>query len=140
MCDFTISQINAAKQILLHSNFHCCLFNYSKAIWSKFIKYQLCGKSTYHEISELLFNLQLLCFIKKDKFEKTFDMIIKKFQNFKYNNIFNYFKRTWLGKTDPLPLWNYSDLIEEGNSIINKKFHHTNNISENINKFLNSNL
>ena len=141
MYDFRISQINAAKQIFSHCNLHCCFFHYSQAIWSNFKKYQLCGKGTYGENSELLFNLQLLCFIKKDKVEKLFDMIKNKYKNIKFNKFFNYFKRTWLGKTIPLPLWNYSDLIEEeGNSIINKKFHYTNNISENINKFLNINL
>ena len=46
-----------------------------------------------------------------------------------------------LSKTIPLPLWNYSDLLEEKEeSNINKIFHYTNNISENINKYLNLNL
>ena len=79
MYDFRISQINAAKQIFPHCNLHCCFFHYSQAIWSNFKKYQLCGKGTYGENSELLFNLQLLCFIKKDKVEKLFDMIKKKY-------------------------------------------------------------
>ena len=37
-------------------------------------------------------------------------------------------------KNYTLPLWNYSDLIEEEeNSISNIKFYYTNNICENIN-------
>ena len=138
MCDFRISQIKACKNIFSQTNIHCCFFHFSQSIWNHFKKYELCGEGKYLENTELLFNLQTLCFIKKDKIESFFSKIQKKYKNNKSIKFFNYFKRTWLGKSIPIPLWNYSDLLEEENSITNLKFHYT--ICENINRFLNLKL
>ena len=141
MCDFRTSQIKAAKKIFPHANIHCCFFHYSQALWNNMKKYNLSGEGTYAQNAELLFNLQILCFIKKEKVEYLFEKITKKYKQNLFKKFFIYFKRTWLGKTIPIPLWNYSDLIEEEeNSISNIKFHYTNNICENINRFLNINL
>ena len=87
MCDFRVSQINAAKNVFPQTNIHCCFFHYSQAIWNNFKKYELCEKGSYKDISELLFNLQLLCFIKKEKVESTFDKIKK---NIKIINTINF--------------------------------------------------
>ena len=67
MCDFRISQINSMKKIFKDCNLHCCFYHFSHAIWLNFKKYNLCKKGTYTENLELLFNLQLLCFINKGK-------------------------------------------------------------------------
>ena len=77
MCDFRISRINAAQKIFPYTNLHCCLFHYRKAIWINFKKYEFCGKGTYNDNSELLFSLQLLCFINKDKADRMFSKIKK---------------------------------------------------------------
>ena len=80
MCDFRISQIKAAKKIFPHSNLHCCFFHYSQAIWNNMKKYDLCSKGTYTQNTELLFNLQILCSIKKEKVENFFEKIKKKYK------------------------------------------------------------
>ena len=140
MCDFRTSQIKAVKKIFPHTNIHCCFFHYSQALWNNMKKYNLCGEGTYTRNAELLFNLQILCFIKKEKVEYLSEKITKKYRQNLFKKFFICFKRTWLGKTIPIPLWNYSDLIEEENYISNIKFHYTNNICENINRYLNINL
>ena len=78
MCDFRISQIKACKNIFPQTNIHCCFFHFSQSIWNHFKKYELCGEGKYLENTELLFNLQTLCFIKKDKIESFFSKIQKK--------------------------------------------------------------
>ena len=57
---------------------HCCFFHFSQAFWNNFKKNDLCGTRTYEKNSELLFNIQILYFIKRDKIEKIFKEIIKK--------------------------------------------------------------
>ena len=74
---FRVSQINAAKNIYPQTNNHYCFFQYSQAIWNNFKNYKLWGNGTYKDDSKLLFNLQLLYFIKKEKEENTFDKIKK---------------------------------------------------------------
>ena len=51
--------------------------------------------------------------LKKIEVENFFEKIKKNIGRNKFKNFFNYFKRTWFSKTIPLPLWNYSDLIED---------------------------
>ena len=65
MCDFSLAQINSVKKIFSDCKIHCCFFHFSQCIWNKFRKYNLCGINTYKDNSNLLFNIQLLCFIEK---------------------------------------------------------------------------
>ena len=87
MCDFRTSQIKAAKRIFPHANIHCCFFHYSQALCNNMKKYNLCGERTYAQNAELLFNLQILCFIKKEKVEYLFEKITKKYKQ----NLFKIF-------------------------------------------------
>ncbi len=48
--------------------------------------------------SELLFNLQLLCFIDIENIEDFYKKIVKAYKENKYKIFFNYFKKTWLGQ------------------------------------------
>ena len=61
------------------------------------MKYGLASNKNYSSNVELLFNLQLLCFINLDKIDFFYNCITKKFKDNKYKSFFNYFKRTWMG-------------------------------------------
>ena len=63
---------------------HCCFFHFSQAIWNNFKKNQLCGKGTYETNYELLFNIQLLCFMKTEKVQNFFQELKK---NIKIKNL-----------------------------------------------------
>ena len=138
MCDFMISQIKACQEIFPNCLIHCCFFHFSQCIWNKFKKYKLCGKGTYIANYTLLFNIQLICFMKRDNINKFYKELKKKYNNAKYKDFFQYFSSNWLGDRYPKKLWNYNDLIMEENALI--KFHFTNNITENINRYLNYEL
>ena len=56
----------------------------------------------------------------------------------KYKNFFSFFPKTWFGNEIPNILWNYNDLLSNPNNI--NLFHLTNNITENINLYLNRKL
>ena len=66
MCDFNLAQINAIKAIFPQCLINTCFFHFSQAIWKNFRKYDLCGKNTYNDNLELLFNIQLMNFIKRE--------------------------------------------------------------------------
>ena len=66
------------------------------------------------------------------------DKIKRKFKETKYKNFFQYFYRTWMGVKIPKSLWNFSDILEKNEN--RKFFHFTNNLTENINRYLNSKL
>ena len=95
-------------------------------------------KNTYSINSELLFNLQILCFTNIDNIESFYNKIKKKFNENKYKMFFNYYSKKLLGKTIPKKLWNFSDILENENNLNNFSF--TNNVSENINRYLNQSL
>lgn len=65
---------------------------------------------------ELLFNIQVMCFIERNKIDSYFSELKKHYNNNKYKKF----------------------LINNDEDI--KHFQFTNNISENINKYINSNL
>ena len=89
----------------------------------------------------ILFNLGLLCFIPRNKINSLFKKIRKKFDiNDNTNKLFNYFNKYWLGKRYPIKLWNYYDRLHNASNNSLSKYITTNNLNENINKFLNLNL
>jgi hypothetical protein len=59
----------------------------------------------------------------------------KKYKAEKYKKIFNYFSKTWLGNKIPFILGNYNNILSNPYNCI--FFHLTNNITENINRYLN---
>jgi len=136
MVDFNTAQLKAIKDIFPECKLHTCFFHFSQAIWKNFKKNNLCGKNTYESNSELLFNIQIMAFIKRDKIDKFYKEIKQKYKNSKYNNFFKYFSRTWMGSRYPKIIWNYYDVIQDENEA--KYFQYTNNISENINRYINS--
>ena len=80
MCDFNLAQINAVKNTFPECIINTCFFHFSQAIWKNFRKYDFCGKGTYNDNNELLFNIQLMCFIDRDNiviFYKDFKKVIK---------------------------------------------------------------
>ena len=70
--------------------------------------------------------------------ETLFNKIKRKFKAEKYKKFFVYFSRNWLGNRIPKSLWNYHDLLLNPNNV--NIFHITNNITENINRYLNNKL
>ena len=56
----------------------------------------------------------------------------------KYKKFFSYFSRAWMGNKIPKSLWNYHELLLNPNNY--HIFHVTNNITENINRYLNNKL
>jgi len=138
MYDFRISQIKAVQNNFPRCNKHCCFFHYSKALWKQFMKYGIGGKNAYLNNSELLFNLQLLCFIDIENIGYFYKKIVKTYKENKYKKFFNYFKKTWLVKTIHKKLWNFSDLLDDEKNF--DQFSFTNNVSEDIIRYLNRNL
>ena len=45
--------------------------------------------------------------------------LIKTYKENKYKKFFNYFNKTWLGKTIPKKLWNFSDILDDNKILIN---------------------
>ena len=139
MVDFNMAQINGLKNIYGNNIFiHGCFFYYSQAIWRNFRKNGLCYKNSYSSNSELLFNLQLLAFIERTKIKDLYNKITHNYSENKYKKFFNYFNKTWLGSKYPSKIWNYYDIIKNNKNY--EKFYFTNNLTENINRYLNNNL
>ena len=67
-----------------------------------------------------------------------FNNIKKIYKSKKYEKFFKYFSNTWLGNRIPKTLWNYNDLLINPSNIA--FFYLTNNVTENINRYLNSKL
>ena len=74
-------------------------------------------------------------FMSWDKIEDFFKKIKKTYENNKFKKFFSYSNRIWLGSRYRKKLWNYHDIIE--NEEDRKKFNFTNNIIENIDRYLN---
>ena len=88
MVDFNTAQLKAIKDIFPDCKLHTCFFHFSQAIWKNFKKHNLCGKNTYEKNSELLFNIQIMAFINRDKIDKFYKDIKQHYKNNKYNNFF----------------------------------------------------
>ena len=140
MCDFSMGQILAVKKVFEEVQIHCCFFHFSQAIWHRFKINNLCGIGTYQKNRELLFNIQIMCFMKRDKIDSFYNQLKRKYKENKYKKFFEYFSKNWLGGKYPKNLWNYYDIINNDNSNNITHFHLTNNLCENINRYLNSNL
>ena len=96
MVDFNLAQINGLRNIFGNNiSIHACFFHYSQAIWRNFGKYGLCNKKSYSSNTELLFNLQILSFIDRNKIKDLYKKITKKYSSNK--SFFDYFRKTWLG-------------------------------------------
>ena len=141
MSDFAIGQIKACQKIFPNCLFNGCFFHWTQSIWKKFQDYGLGGKGTYIFNITLLFNLQVLCFIKRDKVPSLYKKIKNKFDiNDNTEKFFNYFKNNWLGKRYPLKIWNYYDRLNLASNNSLSRYITTNNLNENINRFLNQGL
>ena len=78
-----------------------------------------------------------MCYIKRDKIQNFLNHL-KKNKGENYKKFFDYFYKTWLGNRYPFKLWNFIDIII--NEQNNKNFVFNDDLCENINRFLNSNL
>ena len=96
MYDFNLAKINAMKSIFPDCLINTCFFHFSQAIWKNFRKYDLCGKGTYNNNLELLFNIQLVNFTNRDNIDKFYRDLKKHYKENKYKKFFNYFSRTCL--------------------------------------------
>ena len=76
--------------------------------------------------------------MNRENIDNFFKDLKKHYKNNKYTIFFKYFSGTCLITHYPKKLWNYNDIVKNENN--NKLFLFTNNITENINRFLNSNL
>ena len=84
MCDFDKGQILSINKVFPNRLLNCCFFHFSEIIRMKFKKYKMGGKGTYDFNYSLLFNIQLLCFIKPiwiDYFFNKINMIAMKILN-----------------------------------------------------------
>ena len=52
--------------------------------------YELCVKGTYEKNSELLFNIQIMCFMKRDKIDSFYKQLKKIYKENKYKFFFDY--------------------------------------------------
>ena len=72
------------NEIFPECNVHCCFFHFSQCIWKKFKENRLCGKGTYESNKELLFNLQVMCFINCEKIDEYYKQLKKFYKQDKY--------------------------------------------------------
>ena len=79
-----------------------------------------------------------MTFMKRENIDNFYKDLKKHYKDNKYKKFFNYFSRTWLGNRYPKIIWNYNNILNTENNI--KYFQFTNDLTENINRFLNSNL
>ena len=75
--------------------------------------------------------------MKKEKMDSFFKNLKKVYKSNIYKDFFIYFNKTWMGNRYPKSLWNYNDIINSENDNNVNNFHFTNNLCENINRFLN---
>jgi hypothetical protein len=101
MGDYSLGQIKEVKEIFQETQIHCCFFHFSQAIWHCFKVYNLCGKRTYEKNRELLFNILMMCFMKRDKIDYFYKQLKKIYKENKYKTFFDYFSRIWLGQKYP---------------------------------------
>ena len=78
------------------------------------------------------------------KYITLYKKILKKYNDLKYNDFFNYFNRNWKPKDTYKKIkyiqeWNYFNILKSLD-FDKKNFYVTNNISEYINKLLNNKL
>lgn len=97
MSDFNTAQLKAIQTKFPDCKISTCFFHFSQAIWKNFKKTGLCGKGTYNNNMELLFNIQVMCFIERNKIDSYFSELKKHYNNNKYKKFLAYFSRTWLG-------------------------------------------
>lgn len=62
-------------------------FHFSQCIWKKFKENKLCGKGTYESNKELLFNIQVMCFIKREKIDEYYKQLKKIYKQDNYTFI-----------------------------------------------------
>ena len=67
-----------------------------------------------------------------------FTKITLKYSENKYKKFFNHFNNTCIGSKYPCKIWNYYDIIKNNKNY--EKFYFINNLTENINRYLNINL
>ena len=75
--------------------------------------------------------------MKKEKMDSFYKNLKKVYKSNIYKDFFLYFSKTWMGNRYPKSLWNYNDIMSSENENNLNNFHFTNNLCENINRFLN---
>ena len=84
---FALEQIKA-NNIFPDCAIHSCFFHFSQAIQHSCKNNKITGKGTYKKYYELLFNIQIMCFIKKDKIKNFYKKIKKILKNKNTKNFF----------------------------------------------------
>ena len=96
-----------------------CFFHYTKMIRQHLLKTGICNKKLNKLAIEIIRNLQILCFIKKENINKFKDIIINKLQNNDILKSFIKYLKNYLFKIDP-SIYNYENfIISNNNTIIN---------------------
>lgn len=99
------------------------------------------GKGIYDFNYSLLFNIQLLCFIKPIWIDYFFNKIKNNYDcNENTKLFFNYFSRNWLNTKYPIKLWNFYEKLKDATKNEKDRYITTNNLNENINRYLNNAL
>ena len=119
-----------------------CLFHLGQMILKQLIKIGYHKKKFNKKAIEILRNIEILCFIKKEKIKDYKDIIIKKLSgNDNYKSFLNYLKNYFFKLNETV--YNYEKIIynQQGDIIEDNKFlnklYLTNNVSESINSKLN---
>ena len=69
-----------------------------QCIWKRLKKFGLINKDNIKEIIELSYNIKMLCFVGPENIYSLYKKILKKYNDPKYNDFFNYFNRNWKSK------------------------------------------
>ena len=129
---------NIFKHKILHG---FCFFHYIKSIREKMKKINVTSKKLNKKSYEILKNIEILSFIKKDNLQKYIKFINEELKkDSKYKVIVPYLQQNWFNKNSDM--FNFANLIDykkennEGNKYLDKLYL-TNNISESLHSKIN---
>ena len=139
--DYEVSLALAIKESKFFSNkvLHIrCLFHLIKAIRDKCKRLGLCNKKLSKEMYAVIKNIEIICFIQKDKIKEYQKFLINNLKkNIKYTKLVTYLKNYWFKKS--VEEYNFSEFINKYKTDKDKlnKLYITNNIVESIHGKLN---
>ena len=140
--DFNKASCKALKKIFPNIYIIKCFFHYVKSLFKHIKSLGLFKNNNKENVLELLYNLKVLSFIEPKYIPSLYKKIKKKYNSKDFIDFYKYFERVWkpnsiTGKNKKIPDWNYYYILTSLEIDVKYLFL-TNNISEHINKILNS--
>ena len=142
--DFNKASCKAIKKVFPNIYIVKCFFHFNQCLYKKLKQLGLTKKLFKDDILEILFNLKRLAFIDPKDIPNLYKKIKTKYNKKEYSDFYAYFEKTWkpmckFKNHQIIPDWNYYYILNSFEIDIKYLFL-SNNVSEHINKILNSNF